>query len=122
MTEISYTLWDASSNYVDINPAWGAAEDEGKIIDINRTKSGKLSMHTHGTWRRFSFQYEYVPASVAAVVNSWFDVRQLCQLKITDDLGTEVFSVQIVNLETPFGVHAAPGLDYFMGKLDLSEY
>ncbi len=122
MTDISYKLYDSSSNFVDITPDLGSKESGSKISNLNRTPLGNLYLHSFSTFKLFKFKYSLFPSSSAAVVNSWFDSRQLCQLEIIDELSTNVFSVQFLNKSSPFDEYLNAEMIYLTGKIELAVY
>lgn len=115
--ELGITSADAVTLYPEFNYAGGKKE----IRSDHRTKSGRAYIYVWGDYERFKFDLEFVPASDAALLNSWWEDKTELLFFITSDSTTEVHSVMIMNDETPLRSFNKPYDDYYRGKAILLE-
>lgn len=119
---LSVRIWNQSSSFVELAPQWSMEEDIDKIYNLNRTPTGNATLYTYATWREWKIPLRLVPSSVAAWVNSLYTGERSCRLEVIENGVSQVYSVMIVNKESPFTQFAAPHYNYYNGELKLSEY
>ena len=118
----TYELGISSADAVTLYPEWDYSKGEKQVRTETRAKSGRLRVYKWYDYEKISFQNNWVPASDAALVNSWWDSNTKLLLLITSDSVTEVHSVMIMNDETPLAAYNKPYIEYFKGKIELEGY
>jgi len=98
------------------------SQGKKQIRDDHRTKTGKLFQYKYGDYSMINMDVNYLPASDAALVNSWWDTNTDLLLFVTSDSVTEVFSVHIMNTETPLSSYNKPYDNLFKGVVKLEGY
>lgn len=119
---LTFELGIDSSTAVNLRPNFDYQNGKKQIRNDYRTKGGRAYRYKWGEYRRIKFTAEYVPASAAAVVNSWFDSNTELLWFITSGDVTEVHSVMIMNDDTPFQKTIAPYDNLYKGKIELEGY
>lgn len=109
-------------NLVQIYPEYDYKGGEIQLRNQMRTPSGKGYLYKHGDYEKFQFTVNYLPASSAAIVNSWWDTNAKLLFLITSGDITEVHSVVIMNKDTPFQQFNKPYADKLKGKVLLEGY
>lgn len=118
----TYELGISSADAVTLYPEWDYFKGERQVRTEHRSKSGKLKLYKWYDFEKISFQNNWVTASNAALVNSWWDSNTELLFLITSDSTTEVHSVMIMNDETPMAAYNKPYNDHFKGKIELEGY
>ena len=119
---MSYLLGIDSTETVEFYPEWDYKFPAQQIRTDHRTKGGKLFVYKWGSYQNFNLNLNWVTASDASLVNSWWDTNTKLLFFITSDTGTEVHSVMIINDDTPFSQYNKPYNNYFGGKVELTTY
>jgi len=107
---------------VTFYPEWDYSQGERQVRTEHRSKSGKLKLYKWYDYDKISFQANWVPASDAALVNSWWDSNAELYFYVTSSTHTEVHSVMLINDETPMANYNKPYNNYFKGKIELEGY
>ena len=118
----AYELGTNSSDAVTLYPEQEYSKAKQQIRNEHRTRSGKLYLYKWGDYSRIKFDVNWVPASDAALVNSWFDTNTKLLFFVTSDSATEVFSVMLLNKETPLAQYNAPYNNLYRGTILLEGY
>jgi hypothetical protein len=107
---------------VELFPEWNFSAGEIAKIDTIRTDASILHMYKEYDYKEISFNTKHVPASEAAIVNSWWST----QTKLTwfTELGsvTTVDSIMIGNNDEPFTQYSKGYTTQYDGKIVLEEY
>lgn len=119
---VTYQLGISSADAVTLYPDYDYFGGQKQIRSEHRSRSGKLRVYKWGDYDRFKFGLNWVPASDASLVNSWWDTNTKLLLFITSDTATEVHSCMIMNDETPLGSYNEPYVDYYKGAITLEGY
>lgn len=118
----TFELGISSATAVTLYPEWDYWEGEKQIRTEMRAKSGRLRLYKWYDYEKISFSNNWVPASDAAVVNSWWDSNTKLLFFITSGSATEVHSVMLMNDDTPLAAYNKPYNNYFKGKIELEGY
>jgi hypothetical protein len=118
----TFQLGIDSSDAVTLIPEFDYMQPKRQIRNEQRTRGGKLKLYKWGDFRKFNFSLEWVTASDAAVVNSWFDSNTELLFFINSGSATEVHSVMILNKETPLAAFNRPYNNLYKGKIQLETY
>lgn len=113
-------LFPSSGNHVDLYPEWDIKDESQKIEDVHRPRSGSQYRYKWGEFFRKKFSLTDVSSSDASLVNSWWGSNT--DLLFTQDSGTTVNSVHIVNGKTPLGGQMEPYDDLYEGSIELEGY
>jgi len=119
---LKFELGISSVDAVTLKPEYNYKGGEKQLRTEHRTKAGKLFLYKWGDYKSFSFTVNYLPASDASLVNSWWDSNTELLFLITSDTATEVHSVVLMNKDTPFQSFAKPYADLYKGKVLLEGY
>ena len=117
-----YQLGISSADAVTLYPEWDYFNGETQIRNEHRSKSGRLRLYKWGDYRKIKFSLNWLPASDAALVNSWWDTNTELLFFVNSSTATEVHSVMLLNKESPLGSYNEPYNDYYKGKLELETY
>lgn len=98
------------------------SQGKKQVRDDHRTKTGKLYQYKYGDYARINVDVNYLPASDAALVNSWFENNSDLLFFVTSGSVTEVFSVHIMNTETPLASYSKPYDNLYKGVIKLEGY
>lgn len=115
-----FRLFVDSATGVDVEPEWDYERKDKKIEDRHRARSGAEFVYKWGEYIGIEFSVKFVNSSFQAIVNSWWNTNT--DLLFMEVGGTEVFSVHIVNKDTPVGKVIKPYVDQFQGKIKLGGY
>jgi len=115
-----YRLFVDSSNGVDVEPEYNYQEQDTKIENRHRTRSGEEYIYKWGGYKRRKFGVRWVNSNFKSIVNSWWDSNT--ELLFMEEGGTEVFSVRITNRNLPIGSIEKPYSDTFKGSIELGTY
>jgi len=118
----TFELGPTSATAVTLYPEWDYWNGEKQVRTEKRAKSGRLRVYKWYDYERIDFGLNWVPASDAAVVNSWWDSNTELLWFVTSDSTTEVHSVMILNEETPLAAYNKPYNNYYKGKIELEGY
>jgi hypothetical protein len=110
-------LW-MNSTGLDLTPTWALSLDEEKVAEEARSPQGGYFSTHHGHFRTFSVPCDFVPSSLASVLNSWWTSGALCQFEVF----SEVYSVQFIGDASPFQEFQKPYWDRYKGILKMSTY
>lgn len=119
---LTFELGISSSDAVTLYPEYNYKGGEVQLRTEHRTKSGKMYLYKWGEYRKIQFNVNYLPASDASLVNSWWDTNTELLFFITSDTATEVHSVVLMNKDTPFQQFNKPYADKYKGKVLLEGY
>lgn len=119
---IIFKLGINSNTAVTIRPDFDYELGKKQIRNDHRTRGGHLYMYKWSDYIKIKFKTEFVPATDAAVINSWFDTNTDLLWFVTSGGVTDVYSVVIVNDDTPLKAHTAPYAEYYSGKIELEGY
>jgi len=114
-----FQLGPASATAVTLLPEWDFTAPKKQLKSETRTQTGRLFRHLWANYESYKVPLEYVPASVANVVNSWWATQTNLILFITSSTATEVHSVQIMNDNAPLAKFHEPYDDYYDGVIEL---
>lgn len=117
---MSYDLFVDSDNSLQFDPEFDYADEERKVEDSHRVRSGGLYRYKWASYRRFKFSMAFVSSSDAAIVNSWWLSNTELLFMNTSD--SAVFSVQLVNADKPLGQFQKPYVDLYKGIIELETY
>jgi len=88
----------------------------------HRSDIGIIYQNIINAYHSIKLSLEYVPASQAAIVNSWWESQALLLFMITSDTATDVRSIMIIGKEIPFVIQAKPNDTLFQGTIKLEGY
>ena len=118
-----YELGISSDTAVVLRPEYSSKPKNRKQTRSEmRARSGGLYRYIWATYDKVLLNLNFVPASDASIVNSWWEAGSDLLLFITSDSTTEVRSVQILNKEIPFSQFVKPYDNLMKGKLELEGY
>lgn len=117
---MAYALFVDSANSIEIAPERSMSRTDKPIDVAGKTWAGVLMRTRYGTRSSYKVPVEYVPASVAALVNSWWEGGQA--LLFMEVGASEVYSVMITNKDQPITDPNTPYDDQFKGVLELETY
>jgi len=115
----TYELCILGGDVVTLYPDWDLTIEKKQVRSEKRSQSGYLRMYKWYDYRRISFKNDWVPASDAALVNSWWDSNANLLFLITSGDFTDVHSVMMINDETPLAQYNKPYNEYYKGKIEL---
>lgn len=119
---MSYLLGITSAATVEFFPEWNYSNFEKHNRTEHRTQGGKYYRYKWGDFRTIKFSADWLDSSDASLVNSWWDSDSELLFFVTSDTATEVFSVMIMNDNTPFAQFNKPYDNYYKGKMELETY
>ena len=119
---IAYSLGITSSDAITLYPEWNYRKGENQITTRHRTRSGKLYSYIWADYQTINFALNWITASNAAIVNSWWDSGTELLFFVVDGATTEVNSVLITNKDTPLAQLNQPYTTYYKGVIKLEEY
>lgn len=119
---LTFQLGISSADAVILRPEFDYQGGRRQIASSHRTKAGRLYRYTWGDYERFQFTLDFVPASDAALVNSWWSTDTELLFFVSSDTATEVHSVMITAKQTPLRRFRAPYADLYKGKILLEGY
>ncbi len=115
--------WDLfvdSANSVSFEPEWDFLQENVKVEDAHRVRSGAMFRYRWGGYERWKFTARFIDSADAWAVNSWWDSNTKLLFMNTSD--ATVNSVQIVNSRLPFGRFIKPHDDLYEGVIELETY
>jgi hypothetical protein len=118
----TFELGVSSADAIQFYPEFDYSADQPKIEDEIRSASGRLYAYKWGSYKKFRFSAEFVPASDAAVVNSWWQSNAQLLFFITSDSTTEVSSVMVRGKSRPFQSYNQPYDNLMKGTILLEGY
>lgn len=118
----TFELGPTSATAVTLYPEWDYWQGEKQMRTETRAKSGRLRLYKWYDYDRIDFGLNWVPASDAALVNSWWDSNTELLFFVTSDSITEVHSVMLMNDDTPLAAYNKPYNNYFTGRIELEGY
>jgi hypothetical protein len=107
---------------VQLYPEWDYSLGERQIRSEHRSRSGRMWVYKWSDYTKINFKLNWVPASNAALVNSWWHDNAELLWFVTSDSTTEVHSVYIINDERPLAAYNKPYVDYYKGAIELETY
>ena len=119
--ENAFALGTTAGDSINVYPEFDYKSSSRQIRSDMRA-TDRLFQYRLGAYRRFSFSLEYVVASEAAQINSWFHVNQDLLFFVSSDTTIETYSVRLVNQESPLSQLSKPYQNMFKGKIELEEY
>jgi len=118
----TFELGISSANAVTFYPEWDYKAGKIQIRNEHRTRAGKLTLYKWSDYKTFEFEVNWVTASDASHVNSWFDTNTELLFLITSSGVTAVHSVMLVGKETPLAQYNKPYENYYKGSILLEGY
>jgi hypothetical protein len=119
---IKYELGINSADAIQLYPEYDYKEPEKIIESSHRTLSGREYHYKFGDFRHFEFSLKFVSLANADIVNSWYNTRTELKFFVSSDTTTDVFSVMIMNRQSPLAEFIKPYVTYKKGKLILETY
>lgn len=116
---MSYALVSGAS-VVSLDPESNLKYDHRKIENAHRTRSGANYRYTWGSYRKASFDVEFLTSADACTINSWWSANAV--VKLYDVNSAVVVSGYLVNAEKPIGKIMKPYTDLFMGTIELESF
>lgn len=118
-----YELGTSSNTAIVLRPEYSSKPKNRKQTRSDlRARTGVHYKYIWATYDKILLNLNYVPASDAAIVNSWWESGSDLLLFITSDSITEVRSVQVMNKEIPFSQFTKPYDNLMKGKIELEGY
>lgn len=117
---MAYRLFVNSADGVSIEPLYEYSEDDFKIEDSHRVRSGAFYRYKWGSVRKWKLPFTLVDSSFKSVVNSWFTSNAALLFK-SESLSA-VYSVYIMNKDLPVGQPVMPYDSLFKGVIELETY
>ena len=118
-----YELGISSVDAVTLRPEYSSKPENRKQTRSDlRARSGAFYKYIWATYDKILLNLNFVPASDASIVNSWWESGSDLLLFITSDSITEVRSVQVMNKEIPFSQFVKPYDNLMKGKIELEGY
>ena len=120
--DVEFRLGPTSATSIVLYP--GEAMELGKFLMHNtqRAADGHLYGYEFGTYHKSSFPVQYMPASDAAIVNSWWESQAKLLLFVTSGPVTAVHSCMIMGEHNPMNQINKPYDDRFKGTIPLEGY
>lgn len=116
---VTYELGISSVDAITVYPEYNySPHDDQERSDI-RAKDGTLYQYQYYAYNKFDVSLEWLPASDAALINSWYDTNVDLIWFVTSNNDTEATTVRIMNNEKPIADFQAPYIEYYKGKLSL---
>jgi hypothetical protein len=103
---------------LDITPTWALSLDRERVGEEARAPVGAYYFVKHGIFRTFTAPCDFVPSSLASVINSWWRSGALCQFEVF----SEVYSVQLIGDMDPFTELQKSYWDRHRGTIKMSTY
>lgn len=124
MTYLKYELGPTSSTAVTLNPNYDIDINNEQNRADHRSIDGTLYQYKYHSFRSFDISLEWVPATDASIINSWFDTNTDLTFFISSGTSVnsyEVYSVdvRILNNSSPMNNFQAPYVEYYAGALKL---
>lgn len=117
---MAYRLFVNSSNGVTLYPEWDYTENDKKIEDRHRTRSGAEYVYKWGGYRQRKFSVRYVDSATMAIVNSWWNSNT--PLLFMKEGDTDITSCYLTNRDKPISKFIKPYDTLFEGVIELGEY
>lgn len=119
---VTYELGISSVDAIQLYPEYDYKDPE-KLIEIkHRTLSGREYSYKSGEYNHFEFTLQFVSLANASIINSWHNSRAELLYFVTSDSTTDVYSVMIMNKESPLSQFTKPYITYKKGKIILETY
>lgn len=118
---IVYQLGPTSATAITLLPGDNFELGQVLMAERNRSTTGYLYQHIQGTYRRISIPVDFVPASDAAIVNSWWESQTKLRFFMTSG-DTSVYSCMIMGAEQPIQQFSKPYDDRYKGTILLEGY
>jgi len=88
-----------------------------------RAKFGNLRTYKWYEQDKIEFSLNWLCASYASLINSWWDTNTKLQFYITSNNGpAEVHSLMLMNENEPLVAHNKPYIEYYRGEIRLEGY
>ena len=118
----TFQLGISSADAITLIPEEDFRNAKSQIRNEHRTRGGRLYVYKWADYRKINFALDLIPAADAATINSWWDTNTELLFFVNSDTETEVFSVLIMNEESPLPQYRFPYVEYYKGKLELETY
>ena len=118
----NYYLGTSSADAVTLLPEKSYRAGKKQIRSVLRTRGGGLFLYTWGDYEKYKIPVDYMPASAASLVNSWWETNTELLFFVESGGATEVHSVMILNTDTPMDSHAPPYVDKYKGTIKQEGY
>jgi hypothetical protein len=119
---VDFYLAETGVTSFQIYPEFNYNRSVKQIKSETRMQSGKLFRHLFANYEVFTFDLNFIPASQAIQINSWYQSGSEIQFNIDSGGAIEVNSVQILNDNSPFGTFIEPYDNLYEGQLRLETY
>lgn len=117
---MSFILQASSSSQVTLEPEYDFTQQDAKIENQHRTRSGDLTRYQWGRYKRIKFSVRYVSSNDMSMVNDWW--RENTELQFYEEGTTDITSCMVSNKSLPIGERIKPHLDQYEGRVELEEY
>lgn len=107
---------------IELFPEYDFKIAKKQIRDQHRSKSGRLRLYKWADYNRIEFSLTWIQDADAVIINSWWDTNTELLFYVTSDSTTDVYSVMILNTDTPLSQYDAPYIDHRKGKMLLEGY
>lgn len=119
---ITFKIGISSVDAVQIYPTYEYKPSEEKIDSVHRSRSGSLYQYKWGDYEKWEVPVEYVPNSIAATINSWWNTNTELLFFIVSDSNVEVNSIILRNDKRPLAEFNKPYDVYKKGKIIMETY
>ena len=115
-----FRLFVDSSTGVDIDPEYDYKEQDFKVEDKHRTRSGREYRYKWGDVEKITMGMRFVNSSTMSQINDWWkDNTDLLWMEVG---GSSVSSFHLSNKSKPIDKRIKPYTDQFAGKIELESY
>ena len=120
--DVEYRLGPTSATSIPLYPDEGMELGKYLMHNTQRAADGHLYGYEFGTYHKSSFPVQFMPASDAAIVNSWWESQAKLLLFVTSGPVTAVHSCMIMGESSPMNQVNKPYDDRFKGTIPLEGY
>lgn len=120
--DVEYRLGPTSATSIPLYPEEGMELGKYLMHNTQRAADGHLYGYEFGTYHKSSFPVQFMPASDAAIVNSWWESQAKLLLFVTSGPVTAVHSCMIMGENCPMNQVNKPYDDRFKGTIPLEGY
>lgn len=118
VTALVFKLGMSDLDFITLYPLWNYEGFKRQKRTEHRSKSGKLTLYKWHSLDEFNLTVDWVPASEACVVNSWWDMNT----RLLFQVNSIVYDVKIMNDAAPLRQYEKPYNTYCRGKIELEGY
>ena len=117
-----YELGTSSADAVTIRPEYSFKNAIKQQRDEHRTKAGNLYLYKWSEHRHIEIPVEYVSQANASQIESWWSANTKLLFFVTSGSTTDVYSVMILNNDSPLQQYNKPYDNMLRGKIILEQY